>query len=150
MIKILFICHGNICRSPMAEFVMKSLVREAGLEMRFSLPPPRRPTRRPAIPSIRRCSVFWRSAAFCAGKTARRVTRGEYANWDYIVGMDAENRCDLLRLFGGDPENKVSLLLDFTDRPRSVADPWYTRDFTAAERDIDEGCQALLAQILET
>ena len=69
---------------------------------------------------------------------------------ELLLPWFAENRRDLLRLFGGDPENKVSLLLDFTDRPRSVADPWYTRDFTAAERDIDEGCQALLAQILET
>ena len=151
MTKILFICHGNICRSPMAEFVMKSLVREAGLENAFfiaSAATTDEETGNPVYPPVQR--LLAQRGISCAGKAARRVTRGEYANWDYIVGMDAENRRDLLRLFSGDPENKVSLLLDFTDRPRSVADPWYTRDFTAAERDIDEGCQALLAQILET
>ena len=135
----------------MAEFVMKSLVREAGLENAFfiaSAATTDEETGNPVYPPVQR--LLAQRGISCAGKTARRVTRGEYANWDYIVGMDAENRCDLLRLFSGDPENKVSLLLDFTDRPRSVADPWYTRDFIAAERDIDEGCQALLAQILET
>ena len=135
----------------MAEFVMKSLVREAGLENAFfiaSAATTDEETGNPVYPPVQR--LLAQRGISCAGKTARRVTRGEYANWDYIVGMDAENRRDLLRLFGGDPENKVSLLLDFTDRPRSVADPWYTRDFTTAERDIDEGCQALLAQILET
>ena len=135
----------------MAEFVMKSLVREAGLENAFfiaSAATTDEETGNPVYPPVQR--LLAQRGISCAGKTARRVTRGEYANWDYIVGMDAENRRDLLRLFGGDPENKVSLLLDFTDRPRSVADPWYTRDFTAAERDNDEGCQALLAQILET
>ena len=151
MTRILFICHGNICRSPMAEFVMKSLVREAGLENAFfiaSAATTDEETGNPVYPPVQR--LLAQRGISCAGKTARRVTSGEYANWDYIVGMDAENRRDLLRLFSGDPENKVSLLLDFTDRPRSVADPWYTRDFTSAERDIDEGCQALLAQILET
>ena len=135
----------------MAEFVMKSLVREAGLENAFfiaSAATTDEETGNPVYPPVQR--LLAQRGISCAGKTARRVTRGEYANWDYIVGMDGENRRDLLRLFGGDPENKVSLLLDFTDRPRSVADPWYTRDFTAAERDIDEGCLALLAQILET
>ena len=135
----------------MAEFVMKSLVREAGLENAFfiaSAATPDEETGNPVYPPVQR--LLAQRGISCAGKTARRVTRGEYANWDYIVGMDEENRRDLLRLLGGDPENKVSLLLDFTDRPRSVADPWYTRDVTAAERDIDEGGQALLAQILET
>ena len=116
----------------MAEFVMKSLVREAGLENAFfiaSAATTDEETGNPVYPPVQR--LLAQRGISCAGKTARRVTRGEYANWDYIVGMDAENRCDLLRLFGGDPENKVSLLLDFTDRPRSVADPWYTRDFTA-------------------
>ena len=132
----------------MAEFVMKSLVREAGLENAFfiaSAATTDEETGNPVYPPVQR--LLAQRGISCAGKTARRVTRGEYANWDYIVGMDGENRRDLLRLFGGDPENKVSLLLDFTDRPRSVADPWYTRDFTAAERDIDAGCRALLQEL---
>ena len=83
------------------------------------------------------------------GKTARQLQRSDYALYDYIVGMDEGNRRDMLRLFGGDPQGKVSLLLDFTGRPRSVADPWYTRDFTAAERDINAGCAALLEHILK-
>lgn len=84
----------------------------------------------------------------CTGKTARQLQRNDYARYDYIIGMDESNRRDMLRLFGGDPQGKVSLLLDFTDHPRGVADPWYTRDFTAAERDIDAGCAALLEHIL--
>lgn len=150
MTRILFICHGNICRSPMAEFLMKALVREAGLEKEFfiaSAATSDEEIGNPVYPPVQR--LLAQRGISCAGKTARRVTRGEYASWDYIVGMDEDNRRNLLRLFGGDPQNKLSLLLDFTAQPRSVADPWYTRDFTAAECDIDTGCRALLAHILK-
>lgn len=132
----------------MAEFLMKALVREAGLEKEFFIASAATSDEEigsPVYPPVQR--LLAQRGISCAGKTARRVTRDEYASWDYIVGMDEENRRNLLRLFGGDPQNKLSLLLDFTAQPRSVADPWYTRDFAAAERDIDTGCRALLAHI---
>ena len=135
----------------MAEFLMKALVREAGLEKEFSIDSAATSGEEignPIYPPVQR--LLAQRNISCAGKTARRVTRGEYARWDCIIGMDEENRRELLRLFGGDPQHKISLLLDFTARPRSVADPWYTRDFAAAERDITEGCRALLAYLLET
>ena len=132
MTRILFVCHGNICRSPMAEFCMKDLVRRAGREG-------------PVYPPARRELAAHGIA--CDGKTARLATRADYARWDRIVGMDEANRRDLLRLFPGDPEGKISLLLDWTDRPGPVADPWYTRDFATTWRDVLEGCRALLAAL---
>lgn len=149
MISILFVCLGNICRSPMAEFVMKDLVRRKNLEGEFSIASAATSDDEignPVYPPVRR--LLEARGISCAGKTAQRLQRSDYALYDYIVGMDEGNRRDMLRLFGGDPQGKVSLLLDFTDHPRGVADPWYTRDFTAAERDIDAGCAALLEHIL--
>lgn len=149
MISILFVCLGNICRSPMAEFVMKDLVRRKNLEGEFSITSAATSDDEignPVYPPVRR--LLEARGISCAGKTAQWLQRSDYALYDYIVGMDEGNRRDMLRLFGGDLQGKVSLLLDFTDHPRGVADPWYTRDFTAAERDIDAGCAALLEHIL--
>ena len=149
MIKILFVCHGNICRSPMAEFLMKDLVRQAGLQHQFSIASVGTSDEEcgnPVYPPVQR--LLQRRGICCKGKTARQLRREDYACHDYIVGMDEQNRRSMLRLFGGDPEGKVSLLLDFTAHPRSVADPWYTRDFPTAEKEIDEGCRALLQFIM--
>lgn len=150
MISILFVCLGNICRSPMAEFVMKDLVRRKKLDTVFSVASAATSDDEignPVYPPVRR--LLETRGISCTGKTARQLQRNDYARYDYIIGMDESNRRDMLRLFGGDPQGKVSLLLDFTGRPRSVADPWYTRDFTAAERDINAGCAALLEHILK-
>ena len=148
MIRILFICHGNICRSPMGEFVMKDLVRKAGLEDYFHIESAATSTEEignSVYPPARRKMA--EHGISCAGKTARQLRRDDYARWDYLVGMDEANRRNITRMCGGDPEGKVSLLLDHTDCPREVADPWYTGDFQRTWLDVSEGCTALLAKI---
>ena len=145
MIRILFVCHGNICRSPMAEFIMKDLVNRRGLAGRFEIASAATTDEEignPVYPPVR--SLLNARGISCAGKTAWRLSAADYEKYDLFIGMDDENRRDLRRLFGGDPQGKVSLLLDYTEHPRDVADPWYTRDFRAAEADIDRGCAALL------
>lgn len=150
MIKICFVCHGNICRSPMAEFIMKALVAETGLSDRFlivSAATSDEEIGNPVYPPVR--ALLGERGICCKGKTARRLRREDYGQYDCFVGMDGANRRNMTRLFGGDPQGKVSLLLDYTARPRDVADPWYTRDFRAAEADIDAGCKALLQWLIE-
>ena len=146
MTRILFVCHGNICRSPMAEFCMKDLVRRAGREAEFEIASAALHTDEignPVYPPARR--ELAAHGVPCDGKTARLIERADYARWDFIVGMDGANRLDLLRLFPGDPGGKISLLLDWTGTPRDVADPWYTRDFATTWRDVLDGCTAMLA-----
>ena len=148
MIKILFICHGNICRSPMAEFVMKNLVKKAGLEHEFSIASAATSTEEignPVYPPARR--KLAEHGIGCAGHAARQLRRDDYDRYDYLIGMDSANLRNMHRICGGDPEDKISLLLDWTNRPSSVADPWYTGDFEATWTDVLEGCQALLEQI---
>ena len=148
MVKVLFVCHGNICRSPMAEFVMKDLVSKAGLSPRFEIASAATSTEEignSVYPPARR--KLAEHGISCAGKTARQLRRDDYARWDYLVGMDEANRRNITRMCGGDPEGKVSLLLDHTDCPREVADPWYTGDFQRTWLDVSEGCTALLAKI---
>ncbi len=148
MIKILFICHGNICRSPMAEFVMKNLVKKAGLEHEFSIASAATSTEEignPVYPPARR--KLAEHGIGCSGHAARQLRRDDYDRWDYLVGMDSANLRNMHRICGGDPEGKISLLLDWTGHPGSVADPWYTGDFEATWQDVLAGCQALLEQI---
>ena len=145
MVKILFICHGNICRSPMAEFVMKDLVKKAGLESRFHIESAATSTEEignPVYPPARR--KLAEHGIDCAGKTARQLRRSDYADWDLLVGMDRANRRNMERICGGDPDGKIRLLMDYTDRPGDVADPWYTDDFETTWRDVLAGCQGLL------
>lgn len=149
MIKILFVCHGNICRSPMAEFVMKDLVAKAGREDDFYIESAATSTEEignPVYPPARR--KLAEHGIGCAGKTARQMTRSDYHRFDMIVGMDGWNLRNMRRICGDDPEGKISLLMDFTKRPGDVADPWYTGDFEATWRDVLEGCQGILAQQL--
>ena len=130
MTKILFICHGNICRSPMAEFVMKDLVRKAGLEESFyieSAATSREELGNPVYPPARR--QLAEHGISCQGKTARQLTREDYQSFDLLVGMDWANLRNMERICGGDPQGKLHLLLDYTVRPGQVADPWYTGDF---------------------
>ena len=157
MLRILFICHGNICRSPMAEFVMKDLVLKAGLEKDCCIESAATSTEEvwnghgspvypPAKEMLARHGIGVRGNELGVGaKRARQTVRSDYANFDLIVGMDRANLRNMHRIYGGDPEGKLHLLMEFTDRPGDVADPWYTGDFGATWRDVDEGCRALLA-----
>ncbi len=148
MIKILFICHGNICRSPMAEFVMKDLVKKAGLEKRFEIASAavsREEIGNPVYPPARK--KLAEHGISCAGKTARQVTKADYGYYDYLVCMDTSNLRWLDRIIGSDPEGKVSLLLEHAGSNRSVADPWYTGDFDATWEDVMSGCLGLLEKL---
>ena len=148
MIKILFVCHGNICRSPMAEFAMKDIVKKAGLEKAFHIESAATSTEEignPVYPPARRKLAA--HGIDCAGKTARQLRCDDYGRYDFLVGMDRENLWGMRRICGGDPDGKLHLLLDFTDRPGEVADPWYTGDFDATWRDVEEGCRGLLERI---
>ena len=148
MTKILFICHGNICRSPMAEFVMKELVKKAGCADRFEIASAATSTEElgnPVYPPARR--KLAEHGLGCEGKTARQMTRQDYRDYDLLVAMDRENLWNMRRFTGDDPDHKVSLLLDYTGRPGDVADPWYTGDFEQTWQDVLEGCQGLLARL---
>jgi len=145
MYRILFVCHGNICRSPMAEFVMKDLVRKAGLEDAFYIESAATSTEEignDVYPPARR--KLAEHDISCKGKTARQMTRRDYERYDLLVGMDSWNIRNMKVICGGDPDGKIRQLLDFTNRPGDVADPWYTGDFEATWRDVSEGCQCLL------
>ncbi len=145
MERILFVCHGNICRSPMAEFVMKDLVRKAGADERFFIASAATSTEEignPVYPPARR--KLAEHGIGCAGKTARQMTAADYREYDLLIGMDSANLRNMRRICGGDPEGKIRLLMDFTDRPGDVADPWYTGDFETTWRDISAGCRGLL------
>lgn len=149
MIKILFICHGNICRSPMAEFVMKKMVEEAGVSHLFEIASAATSTEEignPVYPPARR--KLAEHGICCDGKTARQITRGDYRHFDHIIAMDRNNLRNLRRVIGEDIDGKISLMMDYTDRPGDVADPWYTGDFDATWRDVEEGCQGLLRLLL--
>lgn len=144
-IGILFLCHGNICRSPMAEFVMKRLVREAGLQDEYVIESAAttyeeigNPVYPPAVRELKKHGIS------CEGKTARRMVKEDYDRFDYLIGMDKENLDDMTSFFAPDPERKISLLLRHAGKARSVADPWYTGNFTATWNDVLEGCTALL------
>ena len=145
MKKLLFVCHGNICRSPMAEFVMKALVQEQGLSYRYEIASAATSTEElgnPVYPPARR--MLAAHGISCAGKTARQMTKQDYAYYDLLIGMDHANLRNMWRICGGDPDGKLRLLLDYTNRPGEVADPWYTDDFQSTWEDVTEGCQGLL------
>ena len=146
--RLLFVCHGNICRSPMAEFYMKDLVERRGLGSRFEIASAATSTEEigngvypPARQELARHGIA------CTGHAARQLTRADYGRWDLLIGMDEANRRNMTRICGGDPEGKIHLLLDFTSRPGEVADPWYTGNFTATWRDVEEGCNGLLEKL---
>ena len=146
--RILFVCHGNICRSPMAEFVMKDLVRKAGRGDEFlieSAATSAEETGNPVYPPARR--KLAEHGIPSDGKTARQLTRRDYDRFDLLIGMDSWNIRNMRAVCGGDPQGKIRQLLSFTERPGDVADPWYTGDFDATWRDVLEGCQGLLAEL---
>lgn len=150
MNKILFVCLGNICRSPMAEFVMKDIVEKAGLSHEFEIASAATSTYEignPVYPPARQ--KLAEHGIDCKGKTARQITKRDYDYYDYIVAMDHSNLRNLRNMLGEDPQRKISLLMDYTSRPADVADPWYTSDFQATWDDVTEGCEALLSFILK-
>lgn len=148
MTRILFVCHGNICRSTMAQFVMEELVRRAGRQDEFDIDSAATSREEIGNPPHHGTVLKLREVGVPVGRhRARQVTRAEYADWDHIIYMDEENAWGLSRILHGDPGGKVSRLLDWTDGPRDVADPWYTGDFDATYADVLAGCQALLAKL---
>ena len=145
MTKILFVCHGNICRSPMAEFVMNDLLQRAGLSgcaQVASAAVSAEELGNPVYPPARR--KLAEHGIRCDGKTARLLQAADYQTYDLLIGMDRRNLEAMRRICGSDPDHILCLLLDFTAQPRDVADPWYTRDFEQTWLDITAGCTALL------
>lgn len=148
MIKILFVCHGNICRSPMAEFVMKDLVRKANLQDKFEIASAAThydEIGSPVYPPARR--KLAEHGISCNGKTARLLEKGDYVHYDYLIGMDSANLRNMHRICDGDPMGKITLLMDWCEKRKDVADPWYTGDFDATWNDVTEGCSALLEKL---
>ena len=145
MTRILFICHGNICRSPMAEFVMKDLVKKAGLEGQFHIESAATSTEEignPVYPPVKR--KLAEHGIDCTGKTARQLKNSDYDQYDLLIGMDRANLRNMHRICGGHFAGKLRLLMDYTDHPGDVADPWYTGDFETTWQDVLTGCQGLL------
>ena len=149
-IKILFVCHGNICRSPMAERVMGHLVAQAVLEERIAVDSAATSTEEignPIYPPARR--KLAEHGIGSDGHAARQMTRRDYGEYDLLIGMDDANVRNMTRMAGGDEQHKIYRLLDFTPRPGAVADPWYTGDFEATWQDVMLGCQCLLEWIIK-
>ena len=148
MIKILFICHGNICRSPMGEFILKDMLQKRGMADNFYVESAATSTEElgnPVYPPARR--KLKEHGIDCSGKTARQITKSDYERFDYIFCADSNNIRNALRIFGDDPEQKIRRLLDITSHPRDIADPWYTGNFDITYNDIIEGCEAFLNKL---
>ena len=149
MVKILFICHGNICRSAAAEMVMKQMVRERGISgVRIaSAAATREEIGNDIYPPMKR--ALQAAGYACEPHAARQTVRADYDQWDCIIGMDDENMWDMRRIYGNDPEGKLSMLLSWAGKPgQEIDDPWYTRDFAGSLREIEEGCEGLIREIL--
>ena len=150
MIKVLFICHGNICRSPMAEFVFRDMVEKRGLSDKIccaSAATSSEELGHGVYPPVR--ALLAEHGIDCRGKKARQIIRQDYKDYDMIIGMDEANMRNMARVFGADPEGKLHMLMSFAGSSAAVADPWYTRDFEATWRDVNCACQALLRYIEE-
>ncbi|MDD7601883.1 MAG: low molecular weight phosphotyrosine protein phosphatase [Firmicutes bacterium] len=150
MINVLMICHGNICRSPMAEYVLKDMVRKQHLADRFciaSAATSREEIGNDVHRGTRR--KLAEEGIACPPRHARQVTKADYADFDYLLIMDENNRRNLLRILGGDPEHKIHGMLDWSERPRDIADPWYTGNFDITYDDIVEGCETFLQHLKE-
>ncbi|HIX59810.1 MAG TPA: low molecular weight phosphotyrosine protein phosphatase [Candidatus Blautia gallistercoris] len=148
MIRVLFICHGNICRSPMAEFVLWDMITKEHLEKEFEVASAATSTEEIGNgihPGTRRKMA--EVGIPVRPHRAVQMTRQDYKKYDYILGMDQWNLRNMNRILGGDPEGKVHLLLDYTEQPRDIADPWYTGNFDATYADISEGCRAFLEYV---
>lgn len=150
MTRILFVCHGNICRSPMAELVLKDLVKKAGLESQFHVESAATSTEEignPVYPPARR--KLAEHGIDCRGHAARQLRSGDYGRFDLLIGMDRANLRNMERICGGDPDGKLHLLMEYTDCPGEVADPWYTGNFEATWQAVLAGCRGLLELVRE-
>ena len=148
MIKVLMICHGNICRSPMAEYVLQDMVRKRHLDSRFHIESAA--TSREEIGNDVHYGTKGKLAEAgipCPRRKARQVTKADYADFDWLLIMDGNNHRNLMRIIGTDPEGKVYGLLDFSKRPRDIADPWYTGNFDVTYDDVVEGCETFLTHL---
>ena len=149
MIRIMFVCHGNICRSPMAEFVLKKMVSERGMADQFYIASSATSTEEiwggvgnPVYPPAK--AELAKHGISCDGKRAVQLTRADYDKYDLFIGMDSANIRNMHRMLGGDPQGKIRKLMDYTDRGGDVADPWYTRRFDVTYADVLAGCEGLL------
>ena len=148
MKKIMFVCHGNICRSPMAEFIFKKMIREKGLEGEFyvaSSATSREELGNPVYPPAR--AELARHGIDTAGKYAVQMTRADYDKYDLLIPMDSMNVRNMMKIIGSDPDGKVKKLMDYTARGGDVADPWFTGEFSITYRDVFEGCCCLLEEL---
>lgn len=146
--RILFVCHGNICRSTMAQYVMQYLVEKNGLSESFFIDSAATSTEEignPVDPRTRR--KLQQEGIHCGNHCARQLTRKDYEDFDYLIGMDHNNLRNMLRILKDDPLGKVSLLLDWTEKPQDIADPWYSGNFDVTYEDVTKGCEALLRKI---
>ena len=149
MISVLFVCHGNICRSPMAEFIFKDMVNNRGVSDQFYIASAATSTEEiwngignPVYPPAKR--ELAKHGISCEGKRAVQLKKSDYDKYDFLIGMEERNRRNMLRILGKDPEKKVSLLLDYADEHGDIADPWYTGNFDITYRDVVRGCEGFL------
>ncbi|HAV91216.1 MAG TPA: low molecular weight phosphotyrosine protein phosphatase [Eubacterium sp.] len=150
MIKVLFICHGNICRSTMAQFVMQDMVNKLNIADKFIIDSMATSTEEIGNgPHYGTVNKMREVGIAVLPHRATQLKKSDYANWDYIIGMDKWNIKNINRIIGEDKDNKVSMLLDFTDNPRDIADPWYTGNFDKTYDDIVEGLDAFLDFVLK-
>ncbi len=153
MIRIMFVCHGNICRSPMAEFIFKDLVNKKGIADEFFVSSCATSTEEiwngvgnPVYPPAKR--ELAKHNISCEGKRAVQFKTSDYENYDYLIAMDTNNIRNIIRIIGSDKENKVAKLMSYTSRGGDVADPWYSGDFETCYNDIYEGCCGLLEKLI--
>lgn len=153
MTKIMFVCHGNICRSPMAEFIFKDMIKRKGLEREFSVASTATSTEEiwgdignPVYPPAK--AELAKHGISCEGKRAVQLKKSDYDKYDLFIGMDSMNIRNMYRILGSDPEGKIRKLMEFTDRGGDVADPWYSGRFDVAWRDIYDGCEGLLNSLI--
>ena len=154
MKRIMFVCHGNICRSPMAEFIFKKMVADKGLEREFLIASSATSTEEfwngvgnPVYPPAKR--ELAAHGISCEGKRAVQLQKSDYEKYDLFVGMDSANIRNMHRILGGDPDGKIRKLMDYTPKGGDVADPWYTRRFDVTYADVLAGCEGLLNKILK-
>nr|MBE6545086.1 low molecular weight phosphotyrosine protein phosphatase [Oscillospiraceae bacterium] len=149
MKKIMFVCHGNICRSPMAEFVFNHMVKNRGLSNLMIAKSSATSTEEIGSDTHRGTrAILDKYSVPYSPREAVQLTRADYGKYDLFVGMDSANIRNMHRIFGSDPEGKVVKLLDLTDRGGDVADPWYTGNFEATYRDVTDGCEALIKKLI--